>query len=104
SMAVPGTRLTQPACASSGNLQDTGKSLFVWDCVVGLRGLELPTKRLSAASPELEQRAAYGFLREPPRSWLFLQALYLCSKEIHFPAWRPLATDSAGDANENWSR
>jgi hypothetical protein len=29
-----------------------GKSLFVWDCVVGLGGLELPTKRLSVASSE----------------------------------------------------
>jgi hypothetical protein len=28
------------------------KSLFVWDCVVGLGGLEPPTKRLSAASSE----------------------------------------------------
>jgi hypothetical protein len=33
-------------------LHDTGKSLFVWDCVVGLRGLELPTKRLSAVSSD----------------------------------------------------
>jgi hypothetical protein len=32
------------------NLHDTGKSLFVWDCVVGLGGLEPPTKRLSAAT------------------------------------------------------
>jgi hypothetical protein len=31
-----------------------GKSLFVWDCVVGPGGLELPTKRLSAASSEHE--------------------------------------------------
>ena len=31
-------------------LHDTGKSLFVWNCVVELGGLELPTKRLSAAS------------------------------------------------------
>jgi dihydrofolate reductase len=29
-----------------------GKSLFARDCVVGLGGLELPTKRLSAASSE----------------------------------------------------
>jgi hypothetical protein len=29
-------------------LHDTGKSLFARDCVVGLGGLELPTKRLSA--------------------------------------------------------
>jgi hypothetical protein len=28
------------------NLQDTGKSLFVWDCVVELGGLEPPTKRI----------------------------------------------------------
>jgi hypothetical protein len=27
-------------------LQDTGKSLFVWDCVVDLGGLKLRTKRL----------------------------------------------------------
>jgi hypothetical protein len=30
----------------------TGKSLFARDCVVGLGGLEPPTKRLSAASSE----------------------------------------------------
>jgi hypothetical protein len=28
------------------HLHDTRKSPFVWDCVVGLGGLELPTKRL----------------------------------------------------------
>jgi hypothetical protein len=33
-------------------LHDKGKSLFLWDCVVGLGGLELPTKRLSAASSD----------------------------------------------------
>ena len=33
-------------------LHDNRKSLFVWDCVVGLGGLELPTKRLSVASFE----------------------------------------------------
>ena len=31
-------------------LHDVGKSLFPWDCVVGLGGLEPPTKRLSTAS------------------------------------------------------
>jgi hypothetical protein len=31
---------------------DPGKSLFGLDCGVGLRGLELPTKRLSAACSE----------------------------------------------------
>jgi hypothetical protein len=31
-------------------LHDTGKSLFVWDCVVGLGRLELLTKRLSAGT------------------------------------------------------
>jgi hypothetical protein len=38
-----------------------GKSLFVWHCVVGLRGRELPTKRLSAASfggnPEIPRKS-----------------------------------------------
>ena len=32
-------------------LHDTGKSLFVWDCVVELGGLEPPTKRLSSNCP-----------------------------------------------------
>jgi hypothetical protein len=48
-----------PPCAQSYEsppirrfLYDTGKSLFVWDCVVGLRGLELPTNRLSGARSE----------------------------------------------------
>ena len=33
-------------------LTESGKSPFVQDCVVGLRGLEPPTKRLSAGSSE----------------------------------------------------
>jgi len=35
------------------DLYDTWKSLFVCNCVVGLGGLELPTKRLLAASGSL---------------------------------------------------
>jgi hypothetical protein len=37
-------------------LHDTGKSLFARDCVVGLGGLELPTKQLSVASSEQPPR------------------------------------------------
>jgi hypothetical protein len=37
-----------------GYSQRAGKSLFARDCVVGLRGLELPIKPLSAASPLAE--------------------------------------------------
>jgi hypothetical protein len=49
-------------------LHDTGKSLFVWDCVVGLGGLELPTKRLSVASSEQPVRidfARFCFSHDP---------------------------------------
>jgi hypothetical protein len=43
----------EEALGSSQGLPTTpGKSLFVWDSVVGLRGLELPTKRLSAVSSD----------------------------------------------------
>jgi hypothetical protein len=56
-----------------GAIRTASGNLCLYGTVVGLRGLELPTKRLSAASPELEQRAACGFSRQRPRSqelWL----------------------------------
>jgi hypothetical protein len=40
-----------------GILRYFRKSLFAWECVVGLGGLELPTKRLSAARAK---RLNYG--------------------------------------------
>jgi hypothetical protein len=42
-----------------------GKSLFVSDCVVGPGGLELLTKRLSAASPGLGQGAPHAYYYRP---------------------------------------
>jgi hypothetical protein len=58
--------------------------LFARDCVVGLRGLELPTKRLSAASPELEQRAGLVGFRANGREVrkLFPRVLRLCRKKF----------------------
>jgi len=46
-------------------VDDPGKSLFDGDCVVGLGGLELPTKRLSAASSK--QLVAISWLGKCPK-------------------------------------
>jgi hypothetical protein len=65
-----------PAIKSAEGLHyshSIGKSLFVSNCVVGLRGLELPTKRLSAAlacAAGAPQSWSIGRLRHvgPPRT------------------------------------
>ena len=44
------TRCARIAASSGAYSQRAGKSLFARDCVVGLGGLELATKRLSAAN------------------------------------------------------
>jgi hypothetical protein len=49
-------------------LHDTRKSLFVWDYVVGLRGLELRTKRLLLAlrkGPHCEKAGQWSNVNQP---------------------------------------
>jgi hypothetical protein len=85
-------------------LHDTGKSLFVWDCVVGLRGLELPTNRLSAARSEHRAMGHLVGFRAIGREVgaLFLRVALLCRKKNPRPRMETISDRvSARDAKEN---
>jgi len=47
---IPETKRPEYKAAKRGHFAILQEIPFAWECVVGLRGLELPTKRLSAAS------------------------------------------------------
>jgi hypothetical protein len=85
-------------------LHDTGKSLFLWDCVVGLRGLELPTNRLSAARSEHRAMGHLVGFRAIGREVgaLFLRVALLCRKKNPRPRMETISDRvSARDAKEN---
>ena len=68
-------------------LHDTEKSLFVWDCMVGLGGLEIPTKRLSATSPAHRATA--------PSTMQRVSRTQQSAQDLSRPALRKVAVMSA---------